>query len=63
MSEIAAVEYAVWNHCGGISEEDTYSCTTFEDYLEVLEEELLWAEGLRPKIRLFWQERLELWQE
>jgi hypothetical protein len=63
MSEIAAVEYAVWNYCGGISEEDTYSCEIFKGYLEVLEEELFWSEGLRPTIRLFWQERFELWQE
>lgn len=63
MSEIAAVEYAVWNHCRGISEEDTYLCANFEGYLKVLEEELLWSEGLRATIQMFWQERIDLWQE
>ena len=63
MSEIAAVEYAVWTHCGGISEEDTYVCANSEGYLNALEEELLWSEGLRTTIRLFWRERLEIWLE
>ena len=63
MSEIAAVEYAVWTHCGGISEEDAYMCANYEGYLDALEEELLWSKGLRTTIRLFWQERFELWQE
>lgn len=63
MSEIAMVEYAVWTHCGGTSEEAAYLCAFHKDYLESAREALFWSEGIRPRIRQFWRERFELWQK